>query len=110
MTGGTASSTTLGTQINNMDGVVINSDWNVNGSVGNGPISQDAFAQATGGTFSLGLNFQNLQMQRPLYVQRPIVLEGVPQYVGDQNLRMRPLISNNVPDQYRYTPNNIVGY
>ena len=44
MGGGVADSTTLGTQINNMDGVVINSDWNVNGSVGNGPMRQDAFA------------------------------------------------------------------
>ena len=67
MTGGTASSTTLGTQINNMDGVVINSEWNVNGSVGNGPIRQDAFAQATGGTFSLGLDFQNLVQIAPDY-------------------------------------------
>ena len=38
MGGGLADSTTLGTQINHMDGVVINSDWNVNGNVGNGPI------------------------------------------------------------------------
>ena len=60
MGGGLADSTTLGTQINNVDGVVINYDWNVNGSVGNGPITQNAFAQATGGTFSLGLGLQNL--------------------------------------------------
>ena len=67
MGGGHADAVTLGTQINHMDGVVINSDWNVNGSVGNGPMNQNAFAKATGGTFSLGLGFQNL-------AQQPVVL------------------------------------
>ena len=64
MGGGVADSSTLASQVSNFDPIVINSVLNVDGSVGNGPVGQQAFAQATGGTFALGLGFQNLEFSQ----------------------------------------------
>ena len=61
MSGGLADSVTIATPITNIDPIVINSVLGVDGSIGNGATGQRAFAEATGGMFSLGVGLMNLE-------------------------------------------------